>query len=129
MCDKAILLDSQNKQGKLIMTFGEDFLNQHWWDKEWLIPQFNDTRLLGDERVNECDLFMLLRGYGHREKIDILERSVENISRLEISTDKLISINGQTDHLLKCQHLFSKIKVLMEKRMKYIGKLIPEKKD
>jgi hypothetical protein len=111
------------------MVFDQELMLKSWWDNEWLIPKFNDPRLLGDDNVNECDLFMLLRDYSDREKIGYLERSVENICNVEASVKSLIVKRGPSDHLLKSEDLISKLKILMEKRMRYIDKLIPEKKD
>ena len=110
------------------MYFDKKFADQHWWDKEWLVPQFNDPRLHGDELVNECDLFMLLRNLGHREKIDYLERTVKNISELEVETKRLIKIRGETEHLLMCLKIDQQLQPLMTKRQTYIDKLRPEVK-
>lgn len=128
MCEKVVLLGLQNKQGKFVMYFDEKFAGQHPWEKDWLVPQFNDPRLHGDELVNECDLFMLLRNLGHKEKIDHLERTVENISKLEIEVKRLIKIRGETEHLLMCLKINQQLQPLMAKRQKYIDKLRPEVK-
>lgn len=112
------------------MIFDEDFRNQNWWDKEWIVPQFNDPRLLGDELVNECDLFFLIDVFGHREKIDILEKSPDEYNDVAVERVKKLIVKGKednlpVDYLYSYVEMYPKLKVLMEKRQNYIHKLAP----
>jgi hypothetical protein len=115
------------------MVFDQDLLLKDLEDMDWLIPKFNDPRLLGSESVNECDLFMLLRDFSYKEQIGYLSRSTEDIHKLEMSMDKLMIRRGpddkMRDHLSSSKERLFKLKPLMEKRQTYIHKLIPKEKD
>lgn len=102
-------------------------------DDDWLLPQFNNPNLFGNDSVNECDLFMLLRDFSYKEQIEYMRMSSENIHKLEMSMDRIAAKRGPDDrmtiHLLSSKERLSKLKVLMERRKSYIHKLTPVTED